>query len=356
MPPPPVYINGRFAAQAVTGVQRFALEITSALRAIPDLGIKLLAPAGPAADVPDLIRVGHLNGQIWEQLDLPRHTRDGYLVNLGNTAPLFAPRQLVVIHDTGVFSTPHAYSWRFRTWYKLLQRALALRRAQLVTVSEFSRQEISRHLGVRPERISLMSEGADHMHRIDADDSVLSEHGLLPGRFVLIVGSLAAHKNLASLGPLAKMLAGKNMPLVITGNLGSAVFQSDGRQFLPEPAQYIGRVSDAQLKALYIAAACFVFPSIYEGFGLPLVEAMACGCPVVAADIPPLRETGGTAVLYCDPGDPENIAAQVDQLLRNEALRARLREDGLGQVKDMTWQRAAESLAGIITQHRGDGA
>jgi glycosyltransferase involved in cell wall biosynthesis len=355
MAPPPIYINGRFATQAVTGVQRFALEITTALRTTPDLGIKVLAPAGPASMLTDLTRVGRFNGQVWEQLDLPRYTRDGYLINLGNTAPLFASRQLVVIHDAGVFSTPQAYSWRFRTWYKFLQRGLALQRTHLVTVSEFSRSEIARHLRVPAETISVIPEGADHMHRIAPDNTVLATHGLQPGGFVLIVGSLAAHKNLAGLGALAKMLAAKTIPLVITGRLGSAVFQSDGREFLPEPAQYIGRVSDEQLKALYTAASCFVFPSIYEGFGLPQVEAMACGCPVVAADIPPLKETGGTAVLYCDPQNPGDIAAKVQQLLEAPALRARLQEDGLRQVKNMTWQSAAASLAAIITQHRGTG-
>lgn len=350
MPPAPIYINGRFTAQPLTGVQRFATEITGALRAIPGLDIKLLAPAGAPADA---IQVGRLKGQIWEQMDLPWHTRDGYLVNLGNTAPLLSARQLVVIHDAGVFATPQAYSWRFRAWYKLMHRALALRRTHVVTVSEFSRQEITRHLGIRPEHISVVQEGADHMQRIVPDETILRAHELAPGRFVLVVGSLAAHKNLARLSVLAEMLAAMNIPLVITGRLGDAVFQSDGRQFLPKPAQYIGRVSDEQLKALYTTAACFVFPSIYEGFGLPLVEAMACGCPVVAADIPPLKESGGAAALYCNPHDPKDIASRVGQILQDDDLRARLCQDGISQVSTMSWRRAAETLAGIITRNRG---
>jgi glycosyltransferase involved in cell wall biosynthesis len=351
-----VYINGRFVAQAVSGVQRFALEITAALRSIPDLDIKILTPSKLTGTLPGLTKVGSFTGQAWEQLDLPRHTRDGYLVNLGNTAPLFAARQLLVIHDAGVFSTPQAYSWRFRAWYKLLQRGLTLRQTHFVTVSQFSRQEITRHLGVPPEQVSVIPEGADHMHRIETDDSILPMHELVPGRFVLIVGSLAAHKNLASLNALAQMLAGRDIPLVITGRLGGAVFQSDGRQFLPEPARYIGRVSDEQLKALYSAAACFVFPSIYEGFGLPLVEALACGCPVLAADIPSLRETGGAAALYFDPHNPADIAAKVAQLLEDHMLRARLKEEGLQHVKDMTWKRAAACLATIIMQHQRNNA
>ncbi len=354
MSPPPIYINGRFVTQTITGVQRFATEITAALQAIPSLDINLLVPGRSAVVRAGSAEDGRHGGHLWEQLELPRLARNGYLINLGNTAPLLVRRQLVVIHDTGVFSTPEVYSWKFRTWYKLMQHALALRRTHLVTVSEFSRQEIARHLGISPQSISVIPEGADHMDRIAPDNMVLSTHRLRPRQFVLIVGSLASHKNLASLNALAKMLTALELPLVIPGRLGSAAFQSAGTQFLPAPAKYIGRVTDQELKALYAGAACFVFPSIYEGFGLPLVEAMACGCPAIAADIPALREAGGTAALYCNPRNPDDIASQVTQLLQNDALRTRLKEDGLRRAHNMTWQSAAESLATIIIRHRGD--
>ena len=347
----PLYINGRFATQNLSGVQRFAQEITSALlRATPDT--RLLVPAGGAALQRGAQETGHMQGQAWEQRELPRAARDGFLVNLGNTAPLLGRRQLVVIHDAGVFSTPDAYSWKFRTWYKFMQSWLARRQVPIVTVSEFSRQEIIHHLRVPPARVEIITEGADHTLRLEADTGILHKHGLRHGEFVLAVGTLSAHKNLKALGRLARELASRNMPLVIAGSLGGGAFQTDGQAGLPQPACYIGRVTDEELKALYQHAGCFVFPSRYEGFGLPAVEAMACACPVVAADIPALRETCGAAALYADPARPEAIAARVLEILDDPALNARLRQAGPARTQTMTWDRAAAMLIAIITRHQ----
>jgi glycosyltransferase involved in cell wall biosynthesis len=331
-------------------VQRFAQEITAALmRATPDA--QLLVPAGGADVYRGAREIGRLQGQAWEQWELPRAVGDGFLVNLGNTAPLRGRRQLIVIHDAGVFSTPDAYSWKFRTWYKFMQAWLVRRKTPIVAVSEFSRQEITRHLHVPPAQVSVMTEGADHALRIAADAGVLQKQGFRHG-FVLAVGTLSAHKNLKALGVLAGHLAARNVPLVIVGSLGGVAFQTSGGASLPQPACYIGRVTDEELKALYENAGCFVFPSLYEGFGLPAVEAMACGCPVVAADIPALRETCGTAAHYADPTNQAAIAAKVLEVLDDPGLSARLRQAGPAHTQTMTWDRAAAMLSTIITRYR----
>jgi glycosyltransferase involved in cell wall biosynthesis len=347
----PLYINGRFATQNLSGVQRFAQEITASLLRI-NPNTQLLVPAGGAALHRGARETGHLQGQAWEQRELPHAARDGFLVNLGNTAPLFGRRQLVVIHDAGVFSTPDAYSWKFRAWYKFMQAWLVRRKVPIVAVSEFSRQEIIRHLHVPPAQVAVMTEGADHVRRIAPDPGILHKHGLRHGDFVLAVGTLSAHKNLVALGVLARQLAARNIPLVIAGSLGGSAFQAGGAAGLPQPASYIGRVTDEELKALYEHAGCFVFPSRYEGFGLPAVEAMACACPVVAADIPALRETCGAAAHYADPGRPGMIAARVLDVLDDPALHARLRQAGSTHTQTMTWDRAAAMLIAIITRHR----
>ena len=347
----PLYINGRFATQNLSGVQRFAQEITTALLHVTP-GTQLLVPAGGAALQRNARETGHLQGQAWEQRELPRAARDGFLVNLGNTAPLFCRRQLVVIHDAGVFSTPDAYSWKFRAWYKFMQAWLIRRKVPIVTVSEFSRQEIIRHLHVPPAQVAVMTEGADHALRIEPDIGILQKHGFRHGEFVLAVGTLSAHKNLRALDALARHLASRNIPLVIAGSLGGGAFQTSGAAGLPQPACYIGRITDEELKALYDHAGCFVFPSRYEGFGLPAVEAMACGCPVVAADIPALRETCGPAAHYADPNHPEAIAARVLEILDDPALNARLRQAGSARTRTMTWDRAAAMLIAIITRYR----
>jgi glycosyltransferase involved in cell wall biosynthesis len=198
----------------------------------------------------------------------------------------------------------------------------------------------------------VMTEGADHALRIKPDTGILQKHKLRHGEFVLAVGTLSAHKNLKALDALARHLAARNIPLVIAGSLGNGVFQTSGAAGLPQPACYIGRVTDEELKALYEHAGCFVFPSRYEGFGLPAVEAMACFCPVVAADIPALRETCGAAAHYADPTDHEAISARVLEILDDPKLTARLRQAGAARTQTMTWDHAASMLIALITRYR----
>ena len=343
-----LYVNGRFYTQPLSGVQRFAIEITKALVEGYGDRVVVLGPKGAQAKQPFVRVAGHGNGQVWEQLELPKHVVGGMLINLGNTAPLRPQFQLVVIHDAGIFATPEAYSWKYRLYHKVMQRLLMLRRVRVVTVSEFGRSELVRCLGIRPEQVGVVSEGADHMAAIAADDRIME--AIPPGRFVLAVGNLAAHKNLAALSELGSTLAGRGLTLVITGGLAARAFSKARPDTLPQPACYVGRVSDEALKALYERAACLVFPSRYEGFGLPAVEAMACGCPVVASRIPALQETCGEAALYIDPGSPGDIARQVCRLLDDPAVDGAMRAAARDRVRAFTWARAARQLAAIAGQ------
>lgn len=219
---------------------------------------------------------------------------------------------------------------------------------RIVTVSEFSRVEIAKHLGASSDGIAVVSEGADHMDSIVAEPEILAANGLTNGGFILVVGNLAAHKNLAALSDLALLLAQRGIPLVVIGGIAPEVFQGDGKARLPHPARYLGRVSDGALKALYEAATCFVVPSLYEGFGLPAIEAMACSCPVVASNIPALRETCGDAALFCNPASPRDIAMQVGCVIDDAGVRERLRNAGRLRAGALTWDRAGRALDKVV--------
>ncbi len=340
-----LYVNGRFLTQPLSGVQRFATEITAALWRLDPTRVVVLRPGGTVRAATPTWSVGRRRGHFWEQLELPGHATDGLLINLGNTAPLGLRSQIVVIHDAGVHATPEAYSLAFRNCYKLAQRQLQRRGACIVTVSEFARAELARWLGAEPGRIGVVSEGADHMEAIVADHSIRDQ--LPDGRFVLAVGNLAAHKNLGALQELARRLAERKVALVIAGGLAAGAFCKTAPDGLPQPAHYTGRVSDCALKALYERAACLVFPSRYEGFGLPAIEAMACGCPVAASRIPALQETCGDAALFFDPASPADIAERVCQLLDSETLTDTLRAAARARIPRFTWARAARRLAVI---------
>jgi glycosyltransferase involved in cell wall biosynthesis len=345
----PIYINGRFLDQPLTGVQRFAIEITTAFERIRGSNLTYLTPARVRLTGRSAQAVGRFHGHLWEQLELPRHAKNGILINLCNAAPMWLRNQLIVIHDRGAFNFPNGYSWRYRAWYAFMQRTMVRSGVRVITVSEFSKSEIVRHLGVPSEQITVVGEGADHIGRIVPDPAILASHGLVPGRFVLAVGSLAPHKNLAALGNLARALADKDMMLAIIGGLQTNVFRSSG---LPEPARYLARVSDAELKALYQSAACFVFPSLYEGFGLPAVEAMSCGCPVAVSGVAALRETCGDAAIYFRPESPDHIARQVLRVLDDPGVADRLRRLGINRAAMHTWDRAARLLDGVTMDMR----
>jgi len=354
---PPVYLNGRFLRQTLSGVQRFASEITAAM-ATHNLLSGIILPGAtqdPANTHPDdqfdsvrHITAGTGSGHLWEQTTLPRAASPGLLINLGNTAPVCKRRQIVVIHDCGWATEPGAYTAKFRMAYRLIQTALVRRGARIVTVSAFSRDEIVKHLGANREDIDIIPEGGEHISRVPRDMSALSEHGLEAGRYVLAVGNLVAHKNLRALSLLGETLQRRGYVLAIVGARREGIFQAQNGNDLPQAATYLGRVSDGALRVLYENAACFVFPSRYEGFGLPPVEAMACGCPVVASDIPVLREICGDAALFADPSSPAAFVHNVMNVLQNDGVAATLRNRGYERGRIYNWQRAGVKMAEII--------
>jgi glycosyltransferase involved in cell wall biosynthesis len=341
-------INGRFLTQGVTGVQRFAAEVTQAL-ARAGAPLRVLAPPGALerlGEVP-VERVGTRRGQAWEQLDLPRAAGGDLLLNLGNTAPLRHRRQVVVIHDAGVFDTPESYSLAFRAWYRTLHLALPRLGARIVTVSDFSRGRLAARLRLDPDSIAVMPEGGEHVLRVAADDGVLARHGLAAQRYALAVGTRAAHKNLAALRDVAALLAARGMVLAVAGGVQGGVFSG------PADAQgtgvaLLGRVSDAELRALYENALCLVFPSRYEGFGIPPLEAMWCGCPVLAARAGAVPEVCDEAALWFDAEGPETQAAALTRLLDEPGLAETLRAAGRARAALYSWDAAARRLLELL--------
>jgi glycosyltransferase involved in cell wall biosynthesis len=357
----PLYLNGRFQLQVVTGVQRYAAEITAALDRLSTgdsfpTRLVMLTPRG--WDKPTPYRAirhhafGKLHGHLWEQLELPRRARDGLLVSLGNSGPVLHSRQLIVLHDANIYALPDTYSVPFRLWHKALHRLYRHSSARIATVSKFSAGEIARYLHLDPSQIlGPTLEGADHILRVEPDFTILPRHGLVAGRYVLAVGSLARHKNLAALAATVAELDRRGFHLAIAGSADPAIFSGAGNAG-PRSAKYLGRVSDAALRALYERAACLVFPSRYEGFGIPPIEAMACGCPVVAATAGAVIETCGDAALYCDPDDQTAIAATVARVIDEPSVAGSLRERGRIRAQALTWEAAARRLMSLIEQIR----
>jgi glycosyltransferase involved in cell wall biosynthesis len=353
-----VFLNGRFLHQAMTGVQRFSAEIVTAIDRLAAAGewpeTLVLSPRAGCGGLEGFShlgvkQVGRMRGHLWEQTELPQAARNGVLVSLGNTGPVLAGRrQVVVIHDAGVFDTPESYSLRFRSWYRALQHTLVRTGAQIATVSEFSRARIVARLGIEPERVSVVYEAADHILRVARDPTTLERHGLVPRQYALVVSSRVAHKNLLALQEAATALERRGMTIAIVGGTNRQVFQSLPGCSLLERA--LGRVSDSELRVLYENAACLVFPSRYEGFGLPPVEAMACGCPVLAAHGNAVEEICGDGALYFPNDDSRRIVDVVERLLDEEGLADRLRARGRERAAALSWESSARALGRVVTQ------
>lgn len=354
-----IYINARFLTQSITGVQRYAVELIKALDALIGKGeidskrysFCLLAPMDVKYELElkhiPLRRVGYLSGHLWEQIELPFHARGGLLVSLCNSGPLLRPKQIVTIHDASIFIIPESYSFLFRSLYKLLLPILGRVAKYVITVSNFAKSDLEKHCHINSNKILVIYHGKEH---------VLSSHARLPGidtlastggRFVLAVGSLTYNRNFHSAIKAMDLLGDDSYKLVIAGGSSSKIFGENQLQYAYQVI-YLGNMSIGELRALYEKATCLLVPSFYESFGFPALEAMACGCPVIASNIGSLPEICGDAAIYCDPHDVKDIAAKIKMVMSNEELREKMRQKGLERAKLYSWEKCARETFGVM--------
>ena len=328
-----VLIDGRAAVRPeLGGVERWARELCARLPALrPD---RYAVASPPAA-------LAHRAGHAWEQGVLPfRARRAALLLGPANLAPVAFPRNVVVIHDAAVLREPGWYSAAYARWHGALLPAIARGAKRVITVSAFSARELRELAGVEA---AVVAGGVDARFTPGADPGPARAALGLEGPYVLCVASRIARKNLAALYETGARLAARGIDLVAAGG--------ERPQFRAARAaagpRDLGPVPDAHLAGLYAGASAFVLPSLYEGFGLPCLEAMACGTPVVAADAAALPETCGDAALYADPRDPRAIADAVERALEPSTA-ARLRDAGLVRARPFTWDATARGVDAVI--------
>lgn len=366
-------INGRYLTRRITGVERVARGIVDALDArLDDDGLlhcegrmlrpRILAPPGTLHAQPQripVVRGTRLSGNAWEQLELPWHARDGVLLNLCNTAPLCAGSQTTYVHDAGIYAIASAYGWRFRHWYKLLHRVYRMRDDVLLTNSVFSARELQRFAGFSRERLHLAAPGCDHMQRVAQTTLPTTVEALAQGRgYFVMVASQARHKSIdtAIAAHAAFLRTHPSGPaLVLVGGQRNDIFGHAPHEFVVVEGDVLplGYVDDPTMVGILRHARALLFPSRYEGFGLPLAEAMALGCPVIASDLPTAREIGIDACWTFPAGDVDALCGELHRVVsRSSEVEAKV-AIGRDRAANLTWNACADAvLTTVLHAHR----
>lgn len=319
-------------------MQRYAREIVARLSD----RLQVIAPRALARGV-----CGHL----WEQTVLPWRLRRGLLWSPCATGPLAVASQVVTIHDCAFFDCPDCFSPSFARWYQCLVPRLARRAARILTVSSFSRDRICELFGIAPEKVVVAPNGVSHEWQPASEADVVAVRARLglEQPYVLYVGSIEPRKNLPRLLAAWQRLEAEKdgVALVLVGAQGH-VFRKTRFEQLPSGVRTTGFLPDADLRSLLTGAEAFVFPSLYEGFGLPVLEAMACGAPVICSQATALREVAGDAAVLVDPLDTESIADGLRQILSDRELRQTLRQRGFCRASQFSWDATAQQVWNVL--------
>lgn len=355
MQPHRVIVNGRFLTAELTGVRRVATELLRhahlQLLEQPELAsridLSLWVPRNGrdnarALGLPFRV-IGPLRGIAWEQVTLPLRARGQTILSLCNVGPIATSAAVTMLQDAQVRITPSSYTRWFRTWYRLQQPIVGRRHRRILTVSEFSRAQLA-HYGHAPaEKTITIPNGADHVLRVQPDERVLPKLGLAPGRYVLALANTQPHKNIGRLLAAFGDPRLADLTLVLFGAADRQEFAALDHR-VPPGVVFTGRITDGELWALYRSACCLAFPSLTEGFGLPPLEAMTLGCPVVVAPEGALPQTCGEAAVYVDAHQTEGWIREIRDLADSPARRARLIARGKTWAARFTWRNAASRL------------
>ncbi len=337
-----IAVNTRTLSAPMTGVQRYTTELLARWNGRTDC----IAPNSS---------LHGLAGHAWEQVVLPARLRGRLLFSPANSGPLEPTKHVVAIHDTAVFDCRESFNSSFGAWYRFLLPVLARRARQVITGSEFSKERILAHTKVNDEKVVVIPYGVDSRfcpEAISQVEEVVQSLKLPSSRYVVAVGSIEPRKNLARLFEAWARMQDRRSDdiwLVVVGAGGNLrVFNELHLGAPPAGVFFAGHVEERLMPALYAGAIAMAYPSIYEGFGLPPLEAMASGTPVLAGNCSSLPEVISDAGLLVDPFDVEALAAGIQHLLDNPSLRDDLRHRGLSRAKQFSWDETARRVWEVL--------
>lgn len=351
-----IVVNSRFLTQKITGVQRFSIEISKQLKQIYGKKIKFVCPYNvihkELANELEAEIVGNNTGHIWEQKDLYfylKKNNNPLLLNFANTAPIFYKNKIVTLHDIAFIRCPNAFSLKFRLFYKILIPFILKSSKKILTVSNFSKKEI---LDVYK---FLNSNDIEIVYNAVNENFKKKETNKFNDKYILALSSLNPRKNLLNLIKaflnLKKEINDKDLKLFLVGNVSKNFNSNEIIKYIKENKDsiyFIENLNDEEIIELYSNAIFFVYPSLYEGFGIPPLEAQACETPVIASNVSSLPEVLEKSVLYCNPFSVEDIKNKMKELLNNKELQYKLKKEGIKNVKRFNWKTSTEKVKNII--------
>lgn len=341
-----IIINGRFLTQNITGVQRLAHEIVKELdKVIKKNEAVILVPKNILFkniryENIEIKKVGILKGHLWEQLELPYYVwrNQGRLLSLCNTAPIINTG-IVNICDVSPKINPGFFSKSFSIFYKVLYWFITKTSLKILTISNFSKVEIIENYKINPNKINIIYCGWQHMNEIIENEKILKKLQLEDKNFYLGVSSINPNKNFKYIIELAKIYPEKTF--VIAGKLNQKVF---GGMDLEKVKNLVwaGYVSDGELKSLYKNTTGFIYPSFYEGFGIPPLEALACGCKKVYISYTScLPEIFEDSVIYLNPYKVEKVLNETEVI----------KEENIKKILDKySWEKSAKKIVDVIRE------
>ena len=349
-----IIINGRFLCNKTDGISRFSLEICKELKK-HSVNFEILIPYWLEYENPEgfnLKRYGKLKSHFWEQINLKSYLKKNgrpLLLNFSGLGPLFYKNQLVTIHDLSFFENKKWFSWSYSFVYRMATPIIAKSALKIITVSEFSKKEIIKNLKIDNNKIEVIHNAVSEQLESTSGCQITDQiSALCNKKIILAVSSIDPRKNLKRLIDSFLELEYLDYSLVLVGKK-SPHFNINLKSN-SERVFFTGYVSDDDLIHLYKNCQFFIYPSLYEGFGIPPLEAMRNSCPVIVSKIPSIEEVCADAAVYVDPYNNEDISRSMKELIKNGDLRRQMSVKGYQRSLEFSWSKSAEKLKNLLNE------
>lgn len=348
-------VNGRYLTQKATGVHRYAFEICNKLH---EMGIDFHV-AVPHEINPDYkfsfktVKYGSLNTHLWEQISLPRYLKsigNPLLISFTGCGPLNYKNQIITIHDVSHERYPEWFSKNYYRFYHFMMPRIGKKAHAILTVSEFSKNEIVETLGLDRDKIHVVHSNVPFQNKPSRNEILNYKPDPNKEKYIIAVSTMDPRKNFIRLVEAFEKINDKSVKLYIIGMSFKAFNTPDLEKLISEKVHLPGYIPDEALQKMYQDATLSIYPSLYEGFGLPPLESMTYGCPTINSDIPALREVSEDASIYVDPYSVEDITEKINLLLKNESLRQDLQLKGLEQIQKYSWEKSAKQVYSLASK------